>query len=38
MTPPLPTRRRDVAAPIAVISTSGLAHASIGVPWCSATQ
>ena len=28
----------DVADPIAAIRTSGLAQASIGVPWCSATQ
>jgi hypothetical protein len=32
MTPPLPTRMREVAAAIAPISASGLAHASIPVP------
>jgi hypothetical protein len=31
MTPPLPTRIVVVAAPIAGMRTSGLAHASIGV-------
>ena len=29
---------REVAEAIAAMRTSGLAQASIGVPWCSATQ
>jgi hypothetical protein len=32
MTPPLPARMREVTAPIAPMSGSGLAHASAGVP------
>jgi hypothetical protein len=38
MIPPLPTRMFDVVAAIGPINASGLAQASIGVPWCSATQ
>jgi hypothetical protein len=29
---------RSVPAAIGPISTSGLAQASVGVPWCSASQ
>jgi hypothetical protein len=38
MTPPLPTRMRSVTAAISAIRISGAALASIGIPWCSATQ
>jgi len=38
MTPPEPTRRRDVAAATGPISASGDAPATFPPPWCSATQ
>jgi hypothetical protein len=38
ITPPAPTRMRDVAAAISAIMTSGAVEAMVGRLWCSATQ
>jgi hypothetical protein len=38
ITPPDPTRIREVAEAISPISTGGLVAATAGMLWCSATQ
>ena len=38
MTPPEPTRMRDVLAARWAISTGGVVQATLGMLWCSATQ
>jgi hypothetical protein len=38
ITPPEPTRMRDVRAAAAAISTGGVVDATAGMLWCSANQ
>ena len=38
MTPPEPTRMREVRAEAAAMSTGGVVEATAGMLWCSANQ